>query len=89
MNLAGELFGIITYQMPPTGNRVLQRVSNVQGGFELVNAMGGGGLDIWGVQGERYTGFRGSVEDSDAAGEKCEFEAEEIVGEREGDIAGG
>ena len=75
--------------MPPTGNRVLQRVSNVQGGFELVNAMGGCGLDIWGVEGERYTGFRGSVEDSDAAGEKCEFEAEEIVGEGEGDIAGG
>ena len=48
--------------------------------------MGGGGLDIWGVEGERHPG---SVEDSNAAGEKCEFEAEDIVGEGEGDIAEG
>ena len=42
-----------------------------------------------GLKGDRYPGLSGSVEDSNATKEKCELEAEEIVGVGDKDIAGG
>ena len=42
-----------------------------------------------GLKGERYPRLGGSVEDFDAAREKCELEVEEIVGVGERDIVGG
>ena len=54
-----------------------------------MNAVGGGVFDIWGVEGERYLGLSGSVEESDAAKEKCDLETEKIVGVGDRDIARG
>ena len=41
------------------------------------------------VEGERYLGLSGSVEESDAAREKCDLETEKIVEVGERDIARG
>ena len=41
------------------------------------------------VEGERYLGLSGSVEESNAARKKCDLEAEKIVGVADRDIAKG
>ena len=51
--------------------------------------MGGGVFYIWGVEGERYLGHSGSVEESNTAKEKCHLEAKKIIGVGDRDIARG